>query len=190
MTITSPTRQSKGQTIGGEFAPHSRDDADIILHVLPGDTLRPVLADESKAFIENAFAGIDAAWLEAEISNDSAEAAVSEGNSLAHAEIIAFLQSDNSRDHDYIAIAKRILADRREGFAQELASGWTGPGELGAVKRQLAADYFRDRANTSFAAATDFAKAAEAAGRSFGAYDTFEQAAADLSGQHDFYTGE
>lgn len=190
MTITSTSRQPKGQPTGGEFAPHPHSDADIILHVLPGDTLRPVSAEESKAFIENAFAGIDAAWLEADISEDAAETAQAEGTALAHAEVIAYLQSDNTQDYDYIAIAKRILADRREGFTQELTDGWTGPGELGAIKRQLATEYFRDRANIAFAAATDSAVSAEAAGRNFGAYDTFEQAATDLSGQHDYYTGQ
>lgn len=199
MTITHPVRQSKGQPIGGEFAPHDRSDSDIALHILPADSLHPMSEDEAQAFVEHAFAEIDAEWTDADAAAEldaddivgaAANEAVSDGRQAALSEVIAYVLSNNEQDYDYAAQGKRILGDRREGFVLETTDGWTGPGELSAIKRQSAAEHFNARANASFVAATAPDAAPSAAGRHFGAFDVFEQAAHDLTGPNDFYTGE
>ena len=193
MTTIAPARQSRGIPVGGQFAAQNRDDATIELAVNSFDTFRPMSAEQSKAFIESAFVGIDQAWLDEDEAGTNAEDAIAGGKAHAYAEVIAFTNADNDFDNNYEAMGERILNDRRSGFTLEIPSAsntYDGPGDLTAVKRQAVVNYCRDRADEMFLEAEKDGVPSDVAAHFYGRFEIFSEAALDLSGDDVFYTGE
>jgi hypothetical protein len=194
MTTLAPTRQSKGIPIGGQFSAHSRDDATVELSLNSFDTFRPLKADQTKAFIESAFVGIDQAWLDVDEADSDIDDATAGGKAHAYGEIIAFTLTDsiNETGTDFEATGERMLNDRREGFLLEQPRHGTynGPGQLTAVKRQAIVNHCRARADEMFLEAEKDGVSPDVAAHFYGRFEIFSEAALDLSGDSVFYSGD
>lgn len=180
MTIASPLRQSKGTPAGGQFAPTSRPESTIRLRIGDGDVLDGFSDFESRTIVEAGYSAIDLAWAEEDDAENETEIALAGGKAHANAEIIAFLTNEPEVGIDYENLGEMLLDDRRGGRLVEMSEGWTGPGEITAVKRQLTVDYCRARARELFDAAESAETPGDAA-HHFGRYEAFEEAALDLS---------
>jgi len=186
MTAILP-RTHKGQPTGGEFASQNRPEATVALGIQTGDTVRPISAEKSRALIENSLVEIDRAWLAEAEADTNIEDGAAAGTAHAHAEVIAYVTSDNLRDYNYEAQGERILNDRREGYFIEQEKNFTGPGELTAIKRQLVVNHCRKRADELFEKATE-EPIEDAAAHLFARSEAFAEAALDVSASNAFYT--
>jgi hypothetical protein len=182
-------RVSKGQPISGQFSAKNNDESAVELDIQFGDVVQTVSEEKSRALVESSIVEIDRAWLDEASADSEIENAAAAGTAHAHAELIAYVNSDNLQDYDYEARGEALLNDRRAGFLFEQEKGYSGPGELTAMKRQLIVNYCRKRADEIFEKAAN-EPIGDAAAHMFARSETFSEIALDISAPNAFYSGE
>ena len=147
MTDTSTTfDESKVVRDHGKFAEKAFRDGILDLTVQPGDQFAPLTEHEAAVLVGDLFKDIDTAWVAERDATDLIEDGQAAGQAHSAAVAIAYLLSDNVGDVDYETLGENLLNDRRMGNDLEALDGWTGPGEISAIKRAQAAEWLRDRA--------------------------------------------
>ena len=110
--------------------------------------------------------------------------AVAGGQASGHSQVIAYLLTDTDGEHDFVALGEQYENDRRQGDNDlEAMDGWTGPGEITAIKRMQAVDYFRTQAAAEFKAGDSVGEEPSAAAHYFGRAEAFQNAADNLSSE-------
>jgi hypothetical protein len=118
-------------------------DAEFVLKPQPGDAWGTVPAAHMRTMITELFNGVEDAWSDIANSTNLIEDATAGGRAHGNAQIVAFLVRGNDTNDAYGAQGELLLDQRREGVEFDVST----VGDLGAVERQMAVDYFREQSD-------------------------------------------